>query len=597
MTALASLITGGLVLIVVQLALTVSTLLLGAAGAILNWVLSPDFINLPYTKEGIVGVGWVLVRDFTNMFFIVILVFIGLATALRIRDYEAKKTLPLLMLIALLINFTPVICGAVIDASNIVMHFFLEKLTGTNVLEVQLLNQWNMLRGELSGLSILNPLSHLSTVLKSIVLIIFNLIATFIFFAFSFLFIIRYIAIWVLVILSPLAFFSYILPATRKIWSTWWNQFFQWLIIGITAAFFLYLGLQSLTILSNKDIYSTPPPPGTGGEFLETISLNFINEMLPYGIGIAFLLLAFFMGLSTGATGGSQIMAFARTQGTKAGKWIGGATWKGAQQRMRLPEAAERVGRWAATKPVLGAMVGLPLKGYAERYRAGFEEGEKKYTGWKSEDLAASIGRLPDLHKAAALKIIAERGDFGLVERTGHPITDAQRKGILDIARRYGKERDIIKFMPQYAGEVASVRAEAARLGISPEEVVARWQKPADIEKLDRGVFDNPAVRRAMVYQYGPEKWSRLSHQSSEVINSMQETLENEYRNNSDELIRRNYSILRYTHSSAGRGYWRPVGDIDDIDRRRRGEPSPPPSPSPPPPPPPFGGGAGGSVI
>ncbi len=450
MPALANLITGGLVLIVVQLAVTVSNLIMGAAGAILSWVLSPNFINLPYTKEGIVGIGWELVRDFTNMFFIIILVFIGLSTALRIRDYEAKKTLPLLIIIAILINFTPVICGAIIDAANIVMHFFLEKLTGTNPLEAQLIKEWVTLKGGLEGLTTLNPFyqinpaNQVSIVLEGLVLFWFNIIAAFIFFAFSFLFIVRYIAIWVLVILSPLAFFSYILPATRRVWTMWWNQFIQWATIGITGAFFLYLGLQSLTILSDTKIYSTPPPPNLG--LLEEAGINFINEMLPYGVAIAFLLLAFFMGLSTGAMGGSQILNLAKKGGAATAKWTGKTTGGAIRGIPAVSRAEGAVRRRMESIPALRGMVGG-----AGAYDAGLNKKRnelgKNLESMSTENLHNFIQqgaprRDDKIKRARGVEILAER----------HALTNADQ-GRINEAIGFGADRNkIYNNVPYLAG-------------------------------------------------------------------------------------------------------------------------------------------------
>jgi hypothetical protein len=49
--------------------------------------------------------GWVITRDIANMFFIVILLVIAFATILQIEQYNYKKWLPKLILMAILINF------------------------------------------------------------------------------------------------------------------------------------------------------------------------------------------------------------------------------------------------------------------------------------------------------------------------------------------------------------------------------------------------------------------------------------------------------------------------------------------------------------
>src|SRR3989344_580545 len=72
-------------------------------------------------------------RDFTlkiaNMLLLVILSFIGLATTLRLQSYQLQKTLPALLLVALLINFSGLFVGFVVDSANLVINIFMKELT------------------------------------------------------------------------------------------------------------------------------------------------------------------------------------------------------------------------------------------------------------------------------------------------------------------------------------------------------------------------------------------------------------------------------------------------------------------------------------
>ena len=111
---------------IMSMIIVLPVLLFSVAEKFLRFILGPNFITVPYTTNEFVTLGWTLTRDFANIFFIIFLVIIGLATALRLGEYQWQKTLPLLIGIALLINFTPVILGLIIDASNIVMNFFIE---------------------------------------------------------------------------------------------------------------------------------------------------------------------------------------------------------------------------------------------------------------------------------------------------------------------------------------------------------------------------------------------------------------------------------------------------------------------------------------
>ena len=64
------------------------------------------------------------------MILVLILIYIALATILRLAGYETKKLLVTFVIVALLVNFAPVICGLVVDASNIVMNYFVKDLSG-----------------------------------------------------------------------------------------------------------------------------------------------------------------------------------------------------------------------------------------------------------------------------------------------------------------------------------------------------------------------------------------------------------------------------------------------------------------------------------
>ena len=62
-----------------------------------------------YIDVGIVKLGWVMVRDVANMFFVVALLIIAFATMLGLEKYEWKKSMAKLILMVKLINFSNLI--------------------------------------------------------------------------------------------------------------------------------------------------------------------------------------------------------------------------------------------------------------------------------------------------------------------------------------------------------------------------------------------------------------------------------------------------------------------------------------------------------
>jgi len=205
--------------------LYVSQWALRMGNGLLGWVTNPDFIQDTggYTKNQFVMEGWTIVRDLVNMFFIIIMVAIGIATILRIKEYEIKKLLPKTIIIAVLINFTPVICGIIIDGANILTNFFLSAGTRgagaiINGIEGPQSSLGTLAKQFWAAIRSFDWQDTAYTVFKMLITTTFNWLAAFILIMLFVLFLMRYLILWMLVILSPLAFFSYILPATRKIW-------------------------------------------------------------------------------------------------------------------------------------------------------------------------------------------------------------------------------------------------------------------------------------------------------------------------------------------------------------------------------------------
>ncbi len=272
---------------------------MGFSQILLTWVTSEGFINIKFTSNAFVDIGWNMTRDFTNILIVLGLVVIALATILRISSYQMKKTLPLLLIVALLVNFTPMLCGIVIDASNIVMEHFLK--AGHFLLQ----EFGSKLSSGMSEL--LNSMGSPSSMLATGLLLVgTGLFSGIIFLLYAFLFLFRYVALWMLVIISPLALFCYIFPATKKMWNMWLSQFIQWCFIGIPAAFTIYLANEMTRLMLD-------------GELLGEMSS--MGKIMGYIVPVTFLAVGFFVSLQTGAMGASMITSKVR----QAPQKIGGA--------------------------------------------------------------------------------------------------------------------------------------------------------------------------------------------------------------------------------------------------------------------------------
>ncbi|MBM3257788.1 MAG: hypothetical protein FJZ05_01035 [Candidatus Nealsonbacteria bacterium] len=435
-TALAGALSGFLGLIFNVLG-TITGALLWLAVSVFNLVISPDFITvagepISYTdpsKNPFIAIGWELTRDFSNIIIVLALVVIGLGTALRLTGYQAQKTLPALILIALLINFTPIICGLVVDAANILMNFFTkEGFAAGNSFINMTTSQWANIRA-LTGTKLYDPISSnkaIAAAVASLMIVVFNLVASLIYLVFAFLLTLRYIAIWVIVILSPLAFVSYILPDTRKLWHDWWKQLIQWSFIGVVAAFFLYLSdhmlwaTKSILFESAKDVGSAP---GLAQIF---------NNIMPYGIVIVFLVIGLQLSLSSSAAGAKGALNFVQKSGKTVGGWAGKRSL--AFARDKTPEGVRRwaerqaaAKKWgegekgikgalkrAASDPLTRArrgMGGLMVSGFNEKLDTGksYETAKKQDTAKNLEDYRKAIS---EAEKAGTMKAMVEKGQL-----------------------------------------------------------------------------------------------------------------------------------------------------------------------------------------
>ncbi|MDO8463060.1 MAG: hypothetical protein Q7S96_02200 [bacterium] len=218
--------------------------------------------------------GWVIVRDVANMFFIVVLLIIAFATILNISSYKYQQMLPQLLIAAVLINFSKTIAGIFIDFSQVVTLTFVNGFAaaaGGNFASMfQIHKMFNVNPGaneSLGGLKIVGGyLLGLFLMLMALaVVLVIIVILTF-----------RIVMLWALVVLSPLPYLLRILPKRgQQYGNKWWDEFFNYLIVGPVLAFFLWLALTSL---GGGEVAQSFRGPGTiGGSDAELSEFNTIG--------------------------------------------------------------------------------------------------------------------------------------------------------------------------------------------------------------------------------------------------------------------------------------------------------------------------------
>ena len=93
-----------------------------------NVVISLTLGSVLYTNNSFIPEAWAVVRDFSNIFFILILIYVAIQTILGLGGHEVKKTIAHIVVMALLINFSMFFTKVIIDSSNILALVFYNKI-------------------------------------------------------------------------------------------------------------------------------------------------------------------------------------------------------------------------------------------------------------------------------------------------------------------------------------------------------------------------------------------------------------------------------------------------------------------------------------
>lgn len=233
--------------------LWLSTLALRLLMFVLQFLITIASYN-SFLKSAAVNYGWVLVRDLTNMVFVVALLLIAFGTILGLEKYEWKQMMFKLISAAVLVNFSRTICGLIIDAAQVVMITFVNGIASTiggKFIQAFSLNSVRSFAADASADSgaAVNNLVSINTegvFIASIAALFVSvtiLITTAILLG---MLVARVIALWVLIVLSPIAFVLSVLPQTKSYASQWWSEFGKNVITGPVLIFFLWLTLVTV---------------------------------------------------------------------------------------------------------------------------------------------------------------------------------------------------------------------------------------------------------------------------------------------------------------------------------------------------------------
>jgi len=316
----------------------------------------------------IVRAGWNFVVGFANMAIVIALLIAGIALIVKLGDINPQKLITRTIIVALLMNFTLVFVGMMIDISNIFYNTVLVQMledkpigemvrdmliTGEGMLKI-----FTLFAGMATKniVPVLSPFASLGLILTSpwfliptVTDYIFQIVLFFalggIFLMYAIILIARVFIIQILAILSPLAFACLALPQQKKHFDTWLSYMISWLLAGIFFIFFLAIGFQiSTELLELREMGGLSIP----------LPLNIEIDGLMYYIYLSIYFgIVLFLGKKMIPVGASSIISAASSLATSATPLAGqyfqnlrtGSVQKSMQAEQEAKEKAESEGR------------------------------------------------------------------------------------------------------------------------------------------------------------------------------------------------------------------------------------------------------------
>lgn len=372
-----------------------------------------DFINAPA-----VVIGWRVLRDVANMFFILVLLVIAFGTAFRIQSYRYNALLRQVIIMAVLINFSKLITGFFIDFSQVIMLTFVNAFADTaagnlttalHLSDVVKLSQ-NVPSEQITSLSVAG------TLLLGLIMVVAMTIVTFLYVV---IFLGRIVFLWLLTILSPMAYLFNAFPPTKSYWSKWWRMFWQYAMVGPVLAFFLWLTLTvtaaSDAVLIKTALTNTSTFDTGGGVVAAAISqVGSQAAILSFLVAIMLLVFSLKVASDFSVAGGAWAVKTGAAAQKTIGR-IGTALPRGVANNYVAPLAMTAAGG------LTGAIArsGIPLAStWAAKQNAGVAKTRKKWEDDKTK-------WMEDIKDP---RIMAQFANISGARRRINPGADAERR-------------------------------------------------------------------------------------------------------------------------------------------------------------------------
>ena len=479
-----------------------------------------------YLDSSAVNTGWVMVRDLTNMVFVVALLAIAFGTILGVENYEWKSMLFKLVSAAVLVNFSRIICGVLIDVAQVVMITFLNGIAATvggNFIRAFSLEKIQSFDAAVTG----GQIDVYSVFIGSMAALFVSVTILVVMCIMLAMLIARMIVLWVLIVLSPIAFVFAVLRKTEAYSREWWEEFGKNVITGPVLIFFIWLTLVTVGngVVNQEILRNANGAPDAGQIKTGVMHVLTGDNLINFAIAIGMLLVGITVTKRLGGIG-SDWAGKAVDYGKKATFALSGVAAVRAVARsgaQKVSETARKGGALVLQKaPIVGTDAwkrrGTDVKNrFVRSVGAPIAE-------WKNKKIGDLMKTSYDEKEKNPFKKIVS----GAAYRTLDAFTGS--KYAVDMAKKRGEEATTkmeiagrvsstsshpdSKSLLNAEARLAEIKATGEKIKAEKEEKERMRREQAyriyEEEKRAGGTDEEQASRRA-------EKLKKLGYDSSEI--------------------------------------------------------------------------------
>lgn len=451
--------------------------------SLLNAVLNPTIMNTIFANKAIYN-GWTLIRDVCNLLFLLIMLLVAFGTILQSEKYNIKNSLSKLIIAIFLINFSYPIAGVIVDFGNILMYGILawrcpsESATCFQDFYKGLMAVVRDFRSDYSWERfVFSNTTNLQAAIGLAVATIYTYMYGFILLAMAGFLLVRTVALALLLILAPFAYFGEVMPGMQNLANKWWDNLWSYMLFGpIFALMFFISGELARNILTMK----APPLVNTDLGALGPIVSAITVDILP----LLFLLAIIPITKSLGLAGTETIMKNTVGFGESVGKFAGSAvsdTWgrmvaRGAGMKAKEGDGflrrayikARNVGSYASPTAWKDAYNAKKAKDKHD-YDAAKGRIQDKM-GWKSKYIESEQDRVTDeeTHKAFGEMGIKNKDEMVYALKTA--VKEGNGPMVAEIMRTLAVNGDTDAALDAFKGEKDRKGADLGITGHTAED-------------------------------------------------------------------------------------------------------------------------------